>query len=289
MDYLAPGTLKAAVTHLVKAKGSACVVAGGTDVLTRVATGKAPRPRVLVSLRDVPGLNEVHLDRKGFVRIGARVTLAEVAGSNLILRRLTGLAEAAGMIGSEQVRSTATLVGNVCSASSAADAIPPLLCSEAVLEVVGPRGRRLVPVQQLLTGPRTTSLKRGEVVAAIRVPVPKGRIGTVYRRHAPRSAMDCATVIAAAQVSARKDRIVEARLALGAVHPVPVRCPTTEKILEGRAPTAEVLAEAADAAVTGIEPISDIRASADHRRMIVRRIVPEVLIEAFVRAGGVRR
>jgi len=101
--------------------------------------------------------------------------------------------------------------------------------------------------------------------------------------------MDCAVVIAAAQVTAKKGRIVEARLALGAVHPVPVRVPAAEALLAGRAPDEEALTEAAEAVAADIRPISDIRASAQHRRTIVRRLVPEVILEAYVRAGGTRR
>ena len=288
MEYAAPTTLKEAVAILGKPRSGACVVAGGTDVLPRVAAGKMRRPKQLVSISHLPGLDKISLEARGVLRIGARVTLAEVAGSKQVARRIQGLIEAASYIGSEQIRNTATLVGNICSASSAADAIPPLLCADAVAEVAGSKGRRRVPIDELLAGPRKLSLKAGELVLAVRIPKPKGRIGSAYRRHGPRRAMDCATVIAAAQVAAKKGQIVEARLAVGAVHPVPVRCSVAEALLAGRAPDDDVLAEAAEAVAADVQPISDIRASAEHRRTIVRRIVPEVVLEAFTRAGGTR-
>ncbi len=288
MEYLAPTALKEALAILRRPRGGPCVVAGGTDVLPRVATGKRRRPKQLVSIGRLPGLDKISLAAKGVLRIGARVTLAEVAASRQVARRLQGLIEAASSIGSEQIRNKATLVGNICSASSAADAIPPLLCADAVVEVAGSKGRRRVPIEELMAGPRKLSLKAGELVLAVRIPKPKGRIGSVYRRHGPRRAMDCATVIAAAQVTARKGQIVEARLAVGAVHAVPVRCPTGEAVLAGRAPDDDALAEAAEAVAAEVQPISDIRASAEHRRTIVRRIVPEVVLEAFTRAGGTR-
>ncbi len=289
MEYTAPTTLKEALAILRRPRGGACVVAGGTDVLPRVAGGKRRRPKQLVSLARIPGLDKIALDGRGVLRIGAAATLAEVARSRQVARRLEALAEAASWVGSEQIRNAATLVGNVCSASSAADTIPPLLCAEAVVEVAASRGRRRIPIGGLLAGPRRLSLGADEVVLAVRIPKPKPKTGSVYRRHAPRAAMDCAVVIAAAQVAVRKGAIVETRLALGAVHAVPVRCPAAEAILIGHPPEEGVLREAAEAAAAGVTPVTDIRGSAEHRKAIVRRIVPEVVLEAFARAGGRRQ
>ncbi|MBN1343032.1 MAG: FAD binding domain-containing protein [Phycisphaerae bacterium] len=288
MDYLAPTSVKETIAILKKAKRGARLIAGATDVLPRVAVGKAPAPRQLVSIAALPDLDRIAAGARGILRIGARVTLNEVARSNRLARRSTALAEAAACVGSEQIRNTATLVGNLCSASSAADTIPPLLCADALAEVVGPKGRRRVPIDDLLAGPRKLALKPDEIVLAIRIPRPKGRIGSAYRRHGPRAAMDCAVVIAAAEIVAAKDKIIEARLALGAVHPIPVRCPDAERVLTGQAISDELLAEAAAAAAQAVRPVSDIRASADHRKAVVRRIVPEILLQAFIRAGGKR-
>lgn len=288
MDYVAPTTLKDALKILGKPRGGACIVAGGTDVVPRVTTAKMRRPKQLVSISRLPGLDKISLKGNGVLKIGARVTLAEVARSKMVARRCMGLVEAASWIGSEQIRATATLVGNVCSASSAADAIPPLLCADARVEVVGPKGRRRMPIDELLAGPRKLSIKPGEIVLAVQLPKLKGKVGCAYRRHGPRRAMDCAIVIAAAQVAVKKDAIVDARLALGAVHPIPIRCPGAEALLIDQVPSDDVLARAAEAAVESVQPISDVRASAEHRRTIVRRLVPELVLEAFARAGGKR-
>lgn len=288
MDYLAPTTLKEVLALLKKPRAGACIVAGGTDVLPRVSTGKAKRPKQLVSLRQVPGLDKMSVEGKGVLRIGALVSLADVASSKQVVRRSAALAEAASWVGSEQIRTTATLVGNLCSASSAADTIPPLLCAEAVLEVAGPKGRRRMPVANLLSGPRKLSLKAGEMVLAVRLPSPTVKSGSVYRRHGPRHAMDCAVVIAAAQLTLKKGKISDARIAVGAVHAIPVRLPKAEKLLLGQPLSDELLGKVGATAAASVEPITDIRATADHRVAVTERLVPQVVAEAFERAGGQR-
>jgi carbon-monoxide dehydrogenase medium subunit len=288
MDYVAPTSLKEALTLLRKPRSGARLVSGGTDVLPRVAGGKMTQPKVLVSINRLPGLDKITLEGKSVLRIGAQVTLAEVARSALVRRVSVALAEAASWVGSEQIRNSATLVGNLCSASSAADTIPPLLCGEAVVEIVGSKGRRRLAVEDLVVGPRKLALKADELVLGVRVPVSRRKVGSAYRRHGSRAAMDCAVVVASAEVVAKKDKIIEARLALGAVHPVPVRCPSAERLLAGQVPEEGVLAEAAVAAAESVSPMTDIRASAEHRAAIVRRMVPQVILKAFVRAGGKR-
>ncbi len=288
MDYLAPTTLKEALAILKKPRSGACIVAGGTDVLPRVSTGKTKRPKQLVSLRQVPGLDKISVEGKGVLRIGALVSLADVAVSKQVIRRSAALAEAASWVGSEQIRTTATLVGNLCSASSAADTIPPLLCAEAILEVAGPKGRRRMPADKLLAGPRKLSLKGGEMVLAIRLPAPPSKSASVYRRHGPRHAMDCAIVIASAQIALKKGKITDARIAVGAVHAIPVRLAKAEKLLIDQPLSDGLLAEVGSAAVAAVKPISDIRATADHRLAITERLVPEVVAEAYERAGGNR-
>ena len=288
MEYVAPTSLKEALAILRTPRSGARLVAGGTDVLPRVSSGKDRRPKQLVSISRLPGMDKISLEGKGDLRIGARVTLAEVTRSKPVARRSEALAEAASWIGSEQIRSTATLVGNVCSASSAADAIPPLLCADAVVEVAGSKGRRRVRIDELLTGPRKLSLKTDELVLAVRIPKPKGKTGSAYRRHGPRRAMDCAVVIAAAQVTVKKNEITDARLAVGSVHAIPIRCPSAEAILVGTSADDDALVQAAEAVAEQVNPITDIRASAEHRNAVVERLVPEVILAAFARAGGKR-
>lgn len=288
MDYVAPESLKEALAILRKPRSGARIVAGGTDVLPRVTSGKERPPKRLVSLAKVPGLDKVTQERNGDLRIGARVSLAEVVASKKVARYSQALREAVSWIGSEQIRTTATLVGNLCSASSAADTLPPLLCADAVVEVAGGRAKRRLTVAELLKGPRKLSLKAGEMVLAVRLPKPKGKIASVYLRHGPRRAMDCAIVIGAAQMSVRREMMKDVRLALGAVHATAVRCPEAERLLSGQAPTDALLSEAAEAVVSSVTPQDDIRATARHRLEIVRRIVPQILLEAFARAGGKR-
>jgi len=292
-EYIPANSLSEAVEILAREGERARLLAGGTDLITRIRMGREEAPDYLVSLRQLQELNYLTFGQDGSLHLGALATLHSVEADPRVTKNFAALAEAAASVGSLQVRNIGTVVGNVCSASSAADAAVALLALGATARVIGPQGEREVGLAGLFAGPRQTSLGRGEMVKEVFVPAPRSRTGQVFLRVSPRRAMDCSVAAVAATVTLGEDgRIEEARIGLGAVAPTPKRASAAESILKGNAPTGEILKAAGDAAARGCEPISDIRGSMEYRREMVRVMTVRAVAEASRRAShqrGVRR
>lgn len=197
------------------------------------------------------------------------------------------LVDSASIIGSVQVQSRASIGGNLCNASPSADSIPTLICLGAQAVIAGPGGRRTVPVEEFCTGPGKTVLNSDELLVEIVVPAPGRGEGGRYLRYIPRNEMDIAVVGVGSWVKwdATSGRIVDARIAMGAVAPTPVRARDAEAALIGREPSPEAIHEAAVLAVQAARPISDVRGSADYRRHLVSVLVRRTLTGAMERAG----
>jgi carbon-monoxide dehydrogenase medium subunit len=259
--------------------------AGGTDVLVAAAhEGREPPP--LVWTGSVPELTLIERSG-GAVRIGAAVPLGRIAASGDVRSGARALAEAAGLVGSVQIRNVATLAGNLCNASPAADTVPPLVVHAATVEI---RSRdaapRSVAAEALAEGPGRTVLADGEVVTAVAVPLMDARQGSAYRRFTVRRSMDLAFVGVAALVGLHEDglRIRTATIALGAVAPTVVVAHEAEAALADAEPTEEVLRAAGRAAAAGCSPITDMRATAGYRLRLVEVLTGDVILEAWNRA-----
>jgi carbon-monoxide dehydrogenase medium subunit len=264
--------------------------AGGTDVLVAAAhEGREPPP--LVWTGSVPELTLIERSG-GAVRIGAAVPLGRIAASGDVRSGARALAEAAGLVGSVQIRNVATLAGNLCNASPAADTVPPLVVHAATVEI---RSRdaapRSVAAEALAEGPGRTVLADGEVVTAVAVPLMDARQGSAYRRFTVRRSMDLAFVGVAALVGLHEDglRIRTATIALGAVAPTVVVAHEAEAALADAEPTEEVLRAAGRAAAAGCSPITDLRATAGYRLRLVEVLTGDVILEAWSRARGEAR
>jgi carbon-monoxide dehydrogenase medium subunit len=196
------------------------------------------------------------------------------------------LAESGALIGSRQIRNLATIGGNICNAVPSADTAPPLLAADAEVLVEGPNGQRRLQITDFFTGPRETRLEADELVLEFVLPGRPQRTGCVYRRHTPRRALDLAMAGVAASITLEpgSEVIQGARIALGAVAPVPLRAGDAEKMLEGNELSEELLDEAAELAVRTSSPISDVRGSAEYRKEIIRVLTHRCVRGAVERA-----
>lgn len=282
-DYLAPESLTEAVAMLA-AHPEATPLAGGTNVLVQVKEGHRD-VATLLSLRRLPELHQItHGDG---VRIGAGVTMAQIAADARIRADYTALATAAGLLGSVQTRNMATVGGNLCNASPSADTAPPLLALDATVVIAGPDGEREMALSDFFVGRGQTALAAGELLREIVLPAPAPRSGAAYVRHIPRAAMDISVAGVAAALSLEEaGRIAAARLALGAVAPTPLRAPEAERLLAGQEPQVELFAAAAEMAQAAAQPLSDVRASAEFRRHLVGVLTRRALYAALAQAQG---
>jgi len=278
--YLAPTSLAQALTMLTE-HPEATPLAGGTNLLVQVKEGHR-EVETLLSLRLVPELQEiVHGDG---VRIGAGVTMAQIAADKRIQAHYGALATAAGLLGSVQTRNMATVGGNLCNASPSADTAAPLLVLDAEAVIAAPEGERRMPLRDFFVDRGRTALRVGELLREIYLPLRQARSGSAYVRHIPRAAMDISVVgVAAALGLDDAGRIMHPRLALGAVAPTPIRVPTAEGVIDGQEPSQELFTAAAELAAAAAHPVSDVRASAEFRRHLVRVLVERALPEALAR------
>ncbi len=216
-SYERPTTVADAVALLVEHGTDARVLAGGTDLIIRLRDGTA-RPSVVVDVKRIPELDPAIREVDGWLVIGATTVMTDIAADPRIRGRFTALAEAAAVVGSVQIRNRATLAGNLCNASPAADAAPSLLVYGAELVVSGPDGSRRLPVDELFVRSGVTTLRRGELVTSIELPLAAPRVGSAHQRRTRRRGHDLASVTLACAV----DAAGVTRLAYGSVGPRPL-------------------------------------------------------------------
>jgi carbon-monoxide dehydrogenase medium subunit len=231
-------------------------------------------------------LKGIEFSEKDGLRIGAATTMSDIAASPVVRGRYQALAEGAGLVGSRQTMNMGTIGGNICNAAPSADTAPPLLVFEAQTVIVGPNGRRTMPVGDFFRGPGLTALRSGELLAEVRLPVPAAGTGSAYQRHTPRKQMDIAVVGIGVGLTISGGLITRARISLGAVAPTPIRSPAAETALEGQPPSQEVFVSAGEAAAAQCSPIADVRSSAEFRRHLVRVITARMVSRAAERARG---
>jgi carbon-monoxide dehydrogenase medium subunit len=216
MRYEAPESLEGAVALLAGAKGEARVLAGGTDLLVQMRADIVD-PDLIVDIKRIPETRAI-TEEKGGWRIGAAVTGAELKDHPRLKKVWPGLIEAANLIGSTQVQGRATLGGNLCNGSPAADSVPALIAAGAVATLVGPGGRRDLPVEDVMLGPRQLALQKGEIVASFLLPPRPPRSSDAYLRFIPRTEMDIAVVGAGVSLTLDANGVITAaRVSLGAV------------------------------------------------------------------------
>ena len=283
LDYLAPTTTDEAVAALAEAGGAARVLGGGTDLLVQLRAGRLA-PGLIVDLKRIAGAIGIRQEAGGFV-IGAATPGAVLGEHAALVKAWPGVIEAANLIGSTQVQGRASLAGNLCNASPAADSVPAMVAARAVCVVVGPNGRREVPAESIAVSPGKTSLDPGEFVLEIRLPPRPARSGDAYLRSIPRTEMDIAVVGAGVSLTLDASGVcTEAHVALGAVAPTVLLVPEAGAALVGTTVDDAALA-ALDAAARGAcMPISDKRGTADYRTKIAGVLARRAAVIAYTRA-----
>ena len=267
MRYQAPGSVDEAVALLADANGAARVLAGGTDLLVQLRLGMIS-PDVVVDIKKITETQGITSDGDGFC-IGACVPGAELGENAELKAAYPGVVEGAELIGSTQVQGRATMAGNLCNASPAADSVPALIAAGATCTVAGPDGRREVPVRDIPTGPGQTSLSNGEFIVNIRLPARPANSGDAYLRMIPRTEMDIAIVGAGVNlVLDDSGTCTAATVVLGAVGPTTITVADAGTALVGTKVDDAALAAVAAAASAAATPISDKRGTAEYRTKV---------------------
>jgi len=285
MRYEAPQTVENAVALLAGARGSAQVLAGGTDLLVRMKSGFA-EPDLIVDIKRIPAMKTVKKEAGGW-RIGAAVAGAELSEHAGVCADWPGVVEALDLIGSTQIQGRATLAGNLCNASPAADSVPALVAAGAVVRVVGPKGARDVEVEKIPTGPGKTSLAKGEIVESIFLPKRGKRGGDAYLRFIPRTEMDIAVVGCGVNLTLdAKGKCTAARVSLGAVAPTVLLVDKAAKALIGTTVDDAALEKLAAACSAAAKPIDDKRGTVEFRKRIAGVLAKRAAKIALERAKG---
>ncbi|MCE2400003.1 xanthine dehydrogenase family protein subunit M [Candidatus Poribacteria bacterium] len=280
-EYFEPTTL--AEASRLFAQEHAQLLAGGTDLVIGMKA-YTETPQSVISLQNIPGLDDVTTYSDGSITIGAMTKVREVELSEDIQEHHTALAEGASEIGSIQIRNLATIGGNIAHASPAADTVAGLLVADAQVGIASAEGERTVPIDELFTGPGQTVLKAGEIITQFRLPNPAS--GSHYIKHKIREVMDLAFIGVASAINLDNGTITDAKIGLAAVAPTPIRATEAENLLKGKEPTDELLQQAGEAAAAATSPISDLRCSAEHRKEMVDVLTRRTLQHALDRARG---
>ncbi len=281
-EYLEPSTINEAIMMLQQHDGS-LLLAGGTDLLVKMQDGKLA-PQVLISLTSIPGLDTIRLEDSS-LSIGAMVTHSDLEKSALIRREFALLADAAREIGSPQIRNVATIGGNLCNAAPSADLATPLIALNAVVKLTGPNGERILPLENLFTGPSKTILAREEVMTEIKVPRLPPHSGGAFIKYAVRNAMELALISVSVVLTLDVESGVctDARIAMGVVAPVPIRAKSAESVLIGKKLDEKLTEQAGLAAVEEARPRSSFRASAEYRREVLKVLMRRAINKASER------
>ena len=285
LNYAAPKTVNEAVALLAGASGPAKLMAGGTDLLVQLRSGRL-KPELIVDLKHIPGLIGIREEAGGFV-IGASTPGATLEAHAGLKAAWPGVVEAMDLIGSEQIQGRASLVGNLCNASPAADSVPAMIAAGAVAVVVGANGRREVPVEAIPTGPGRTSLAKDEFILEIRLPPRPAHSGDAYLRFIPRTEMDIAVVGCGVNVTLDAAGVcTAARVVLGAVAPTAVVVADAAAALIGHKLDDATLAKLDAAAQAACKPITDKRGTIEYRTKVAGVMARRTAAIAFERAQG---
>lgn len=275
-EYLEPASIEEAVSLLGRYDDEARVIAGGTDLLVQIKD-KSVRPEYVVDIGYIAGLDYISYDEKQGLRIGALSTIRALEKSNKISQTYPVISQAAGLLGSVAIRNVATIGGNLCNAAPSADTAPALIGLSARANIVGTGGGRVVPLEEFFTGPSETVIKRGELLVEVQVPVPPPETKGVYLKLS-RTAVDLATVGVAVIVTlGNGGTCKDIKIVLGAVAPTPMRAKRAEEILRGKRVDEALIEEASRVASGEAQPITDVRASAEYRREMVKVLTRRAL------------
>ena len=268
-EYVAPKTVKEALSLLATYKEKATILAGGTDVVVRLRD-EIIDPEFIIDIKHIDELNGIKFDKKEGLFVGANATMHEIQNDKNVKEFYPFYAEACGHVGSKQVRNKATSVGNLCTASPLGDSLTPMYCLDATVVIEGPKGKREVPVREFITFVRKTVLERDELVLGVKFPYVECK--GIYTKNARRHEVDLSNIVAT--ILKVGD---EYRIAYGSVAPTPIRLVKTEEFLKGKKIDDKVIEAAKKILATEISPISDLRATKEYRVSVSQSILENSL------------
>ena len=286
-EYAAAHSVDEAVSLLAARGERAKLLAGGTDIIVQLRE-HLREADLVVDVKKIPELMKLDFSPAKGLMLGASVPCYQIYENESILKHYAALADAARIIGGWQIQSRASVGGNLCNSSPAADSIPALIALGATAHIAGPDGRRTVPVAEFCTAPGRNQLKRGELLVALEFAAPKPKSGSHYQRFIPRNEMDIAVVGCGAYVEldATGKTIVGGRIAVGAVAPTPLYAAEASDFLKGKPATEDTYRQAGELARKIAKPISDMRGPAEYRVHLVGVLVARSLSKAAERANS---
>jgi CO/xanthine dehydrogenase FAD-binding subunit len=283
LRYEAPESVSAAVALLAGAKGTTRVLAGGTDVIVQMET-ELIEPELIVDIKKIPEVRGISAESGGF-RVGAATTGMQICDHAVFAKAWPGVIEGVKLIGSIQVKGRASMGGNLCNASPGADSVPPMFTAGALARVVGPKGVRDVPVEQIPTAPGKTSLAKDEIITSFFFPARPKLSGDAYQRFTPRTEMDIAvTGVAINLVLDDKGICKDARVAIGAVAPTALLVKDAGAALVGTKVDDAAIEKMVAACRAACKPIDDKRGTKEFRIEVTGVLAKRVAKVALERA-----
>ena len=284
VNYEAPTSVDEAVKVLAGASGLAKVLSGGTDLLVQLRSGRL-KPDLIVDTKRIPGLIGIREEGDFFI-VGAATPGVMLSGNEKLEHAWPGIVEGADLIGSTQIQGRASLAGNLCNASPAADSVPAVIAARTTVVIAGPAGRREIAAEAVCTGPGRTSLAKGEFIVEFKIPKPKPHQCDAYLRFIPRTEMDIAVVGCAVNVTLdNSGACTDARVVLGAVAPTQILCDEAAKTLIGHRLDEPTLTALDAAAGRACNPITDKRGTIEYRIKVAGVLARRAAAIAFERAA----
>jgi len=280
-EYFEPLSIEETVSLLKKYGDKAKVLAGGTDLVPQMKE-KTTRPEFVISIGRIANLDYIRLDGEKGLKIGALTTIRSIEQSPQLQPKYGLICQSASQTASIAVRNVATVGGNLCNASPSADIATALMALSAKTKLVSPAGERIVPLEDFILGPGATALKTDELLTEIQIPSPPAHTAGVYIKYTTRGGEELALIGVAAllTLSAGDGTCTEAKLALGAVAPTPIRARRAEGVLKGKKIDQELIEKAALTASDESSPIDDIRGSAEYRREMLKVFTRDAIRQA---------
>jgi carbon-monoxide dehydrogenase medium subunit len=269
-EYFEPATVNEAVALLAKYKNEAKVMAGGTDLMVNLKHDVI-RPNYVINIGNISELDFLDFDGGKGLRIGALTTMRALIESAKLRQSYPVIHQAASQLGNPAIRNVATIGGNLCNSSPAADSAPALIGLSAKAKIAGPGGEKLVALEDFFSGPQKNILGTGEILTEIQVPAPPANCKGIYLKYGGRGVADLAIVGVAIVASLAADKVGnDVKVVLGAVAPTPMRAKKTEEALKGQKITEALIDKCAQTAASEARPITDQRSSAAYRKTLVQ-------------------
>lgn len=281
IDYQIANSIDDVLKFLDVYGSKAKIINGGTDIIPKLKRREITSITHFIDIKNIPDLDYVKYNSKEGLSIGALSTISQVESSPVVKEKYKALFDAVQSMASVQVRNRGTIAGNICNAVPSADTAPALLVLDAEIAIDSRKGKRKEKIDRFFTGPGKTVLKPDEILTAINIPIVPDDSKGKYIKLTVRHAMELAMVGVAIQIVMDKDVCTDIKIALGAVSPVPMRTRNAETIIKGKTLDNDLIDKAAIAASQECSPISDVRASADYRREMVRVLTKRAIIETI--------